>query len=223
MLVLKIAKIYHYVSLLSVVCKIIEKLKNTRLFDHLEKCGLFTDFRNDFRFSWSTADLLIDVSDRIARVFNTWFTQGFQLGQACWSFSQTYGISSQIFGLISSFLSNRWFRVDLDWKSSQWYPVNAGVPQGSISGPTPFLLFINSLPDDAFCYVAIYGDNTTLYSKFDQSSDLWQQLEMAAELESDLQCTVDWGRKCLDVFNGGKTQFVSFDQSNNTNATEPVL
>ena len=45
---------------------------------------------------------------------------------------KSYGISGQIFSLISSFLSNRRLRVVLDGKSSQEYPVNAGVPQGSI-------------------------------------------------------------------------------------------
>ena len=53
---------------------------------------------------------------------------------------KAYEISGQIFGLISYFLSNRRFRVALDGKSSQEYPVNAGVPQGSILGPTLFLL-----------------------------------------------------------------------------------
>ena len=98
---------------------------------------------------------------------------------------KSYGISGQIFGLISSFLSNRRLRVVLDGKSSQGYPVNAGVPQGSILGPTLFLLYINDLPDDIICDVAIYADDTTLYSKCDWSSDLWQQLELASELESD--------------------------------------
>ena len=47
---------------------------------------------------------------------------------------------------------------------------------------------------------------------------LWQQLELASELESDLRDTVDWGRKWLVDFNAGKTQLVSFDQSKNTGA-----
>ena len=59
-----------------------------------------------------------------------------------------------------------------------------------------------------------------MYSKCNQSSDLWQQLELASELESDLRDTVDWGKKSLVDFNAGKTQLVSFDRSKNTGAID---
>ena len=68
--------------------------------------------------------------------------------------------------------------------------------------------------------MAIYADDTTLYFKCEQASDLWQQLELASELEYDLQETVDWGRKWLVDFNAGKSQAVLFDWSNNTGASD---
>ena len=64
------AKNYRPVSLLSVVTKVFEKLASKRIVDHLEKCGLFSDFHDGFRSSRSTADLLRVVSDRIARAFS---------------------------------------------------------------------------------------------------------------------------------------------------------
>ena len=108
----------------------------------------------------------------------------------------------------------------LDLKSSQKYPVNDGVPQGSILGPTLFLLYINDIPDDFICNNVIYADDTTLYSKCDQASDLWSQLELAFELESDLWDTVDCGRKWLIDFNAGKTELVLFDWSNSTDTID---
>ena len=72
-----------------------------------------------------------------------------------------------MFGLISPFLSNRQLQVVLKGKSSKEHPVNAGVPQGYILGLTLFLLYINDLPDDVICDIAVYTDDTTLYSKCD--------------------------------------------------------
>ena len=82
------------------------------------------------------------VSDRIARAFNrSGATRGVALNiskafDMVWHAGllhklKSYGISGQIYGLISSFLSNRELRVVLDGKSSQEYPVNVGVPKGA--------------------------------------------------------------------------------------------
>ena len=76
------------------------------------------------------------------------------------------------------------------------------------------------LPRDVICNIALYADDTTLYSKCDQPSDLWQQLELASELEPDLREIVDWGKKWLVDFNAGKTQLVSFDWSNSNGSID---
>ena len=115
-----------------------------------------------FNRSGATRVVALDISKAFDRVWHAGLLHK----------RKSYGISGQIFGLISSFLSNRRLRVVLDGKSSQEYPVNAGVPQGSIFGPTLFLLYINDLPDDVTCDIAISADDTTLYSKCDRASDL---------------------------------------------------
>ena len=59
--------------------------------------------------------------------------------------------------------------------------------------------------------------------KFDQARDLWQEIELTSELKSDLKDTADWGRKWLGDFNNGKTQLVSFDWSNNSEAIDAKM
>ena len=124
------AKNCHPNSLLSVVSKVFEIPVDNRIIDHLEKCSLFSDFQYGFRSSRSTADLLTVVSDRIARAFNrSGATRAVALDiskafDRVWHAGllhklRSYGISGQIFGLISSFLSNRRLRAVLDGKSSQ--------------------------------------------------------------------------------------------------------
>ena len=59
--------------------------------------------------------------------------------------------------------------------------------------------------------------------KCDQVSDLWQQLVLASELESDLRDTADWSRKWFVDFSAAKIQLVLFDQSNNTGAIDTKM
>ena len=114
-----------------------------------------------------------------------------------------------LFSVIDDF---RWF-----WMGSLYKNMQSMLKflQGSILGPTISQLYINDLPDDVTCNITIYAVNTTLWSKRDQASDLWQQLELASEFESDLRdTTVDWGQGVACWFQCWKIQLVSFDRSN---------
>ena len=102
------------------------------------------------------------MSDRIARAFDSSgaarsiVLDTFKAFDRVWHAGlfrklKSYRISGLVFGLISSFLSNRQLRVVLDGKSSQEYPINTGFPQVSILGPTLFPLYINDLPDNVIC------------------------------------------------------------------------
>ena len=168
----------------------------------------FSDCQHGFRSSQSTADLQTIVPYRIARAFNKSRATrdvAFDISKAfdrVWNAGllhkrKPYGISGQASGLVSSFLGNRRLQVALDGTYSEEYPVNARVSQDSILGPTLFLLYNNDLPD-IICSIAIYADDTTLYSECDQEAfDLLQQLELPSEFESDLR----------DInFNAEKTQ-----------------
>ena len=104
-----------------------------------------------------------------------------------------HGISGRLFSLIFSFPSNRRPWVVLDGNSTQEYPDNAGFPQGSILDPKLSLLYINNLPDYPICNIAVYVEDTTLYSV---QSGIW------------LVATRDW-------FQCWKILLVATDRSNN--------
>ena len=187
----------------------------------------FSNFQYGFRSSRSTANLLTIVSDRIASAFNRpEATQAVALDiskafDRVWHAGllhklKSYGISSQIFGLLFSVKDNfEWFWMESLHKNIQ-------LMQEFLKAPLLVLHFsnINDLPDDVIYIIAIYSDDTTLYSKCDRESDLWQQLKLASELKSDLQDTVDWGKKWLIDFNAGNTQLVLFDRSNNNGSID---
>ena len=177
-------KNYRPVSRLSLISKAFEKVvfflissMVLGLFNQLQISSVVSDrIAKGFNKSGATQTVALDIFKTSDRVWHDGLLHKLK----------SYGISGQIFGLISSFLSNRRLRVVLDGKSSQEYPVNAGVPEGSILGPTFFVQYINDLPD-LISNIAICADDTNFYSKFDQTSEnLWQQIEVASEVESDL-------------------------------------
>ena len=77
---------------------------------------------------------------------------------------------------IQNCLTNRSQRVAVIGALSTELPVSPGVPQGSVLGPTLFLIYINELPQAVSCNVSLYADDTLLYSEVnsDQEKQLFQ-------------------------------------------------
>ena len=98
----------------------------------------------------------------------------------------------------------------VDGQISPLYITNAGVPQGSVLGPTLFLVFINDLHDEVLSRIGIYADDTTLYSSLGKAA-FFEQVESAGELELDLRSIVEWGDRWLMTFNTTKRELLSFN------------
>ena len=87
------------------------------------------------------------------------------------------------------------------------------MPQGSVLGPTLFLLFINDLPDNVLrSFISIFAEDTTIYGF--TSKDLNHQ-HLANNLSEDLSRIVQWGKRWLISFNALKTKLVSFKRHQN--------
>ena len=94
---------------------------------------------------------------------------------------------AKILSTSKAFLSDRSIKVVFSGSSSKEHSVNAGPPQGSVLGPNFFLIFINDLPDDIFCKLCIFADDTTLYSYVGRSVDYLKKVELAGDLQADLK------------------------------------
>ena len=73
-----------------------------------------------------------------------------------------YGIRGKVYKWIKEFLANRSQQVVVDGQSSSTKPVTSGVPQGSVLGPTLFVIYINDLPDVIQCCIRLFADNSKI-------------------------------------------------------------
>ena len=220
---------YRPISLLSIISKVFESLLSSSLVLHLESNKLLSDHQYGFRSGRSTADVLTVICDRVYRSLNASGESraiALDISKAfdkVWHAGllhklKSYGVSGSALHIIKSFLSNRKLKVVLDGCSSKTYEINAGVPQGSILGPLLFLIFINDLPDEILSKLAIYADDTTLYSSLERSKEIeWDRLELAADLEYDLRTITEWGDQWLVSFNSAKTKLLSINKFKHPN------
>ena len=168
---------YRPVSLLPICGKIFERLIFNSLFEYLEKYKLLSPHQSGFRANDSCVDQLLSIVHNIYTAFDEYPTlesRGVFLDMSkafdkVWHEGlifklKSMGICDALLDLIGSFLENRFQRVVLNGQTSEWLPVRAGVPQGSILGPLFFLIYINDLSIDIISTVKLFADDTSLFS-----------------------------------------------------------
>ena len=85
---------------------------------------------------------------------------------------ESYGIKGSVLEWVKKFLTHRKQRVLVDGKFSAWADVTSGIPQGSVLGPTLFLIYINDLPDEIQeCKIKMFADDTKLYKEIKDEED----------------------------------------------------
>ena len=104
-----------------------------------------------------------------------------------------------------------------DWLWMESFLENIQLMQKFLK--TFFLQHINDPPYVVICSTDICDDDTTFYSKCDQTSNMCQ-LKIAPEVESDIWDTEGWGRKWLVDSNSEKIQLVFYDRSIKTGAID---
>jgi len=164
---------YRPISITSVPCKILEKINRDSINDYLLHNKLISPQQHGFVSNKACITNLLESNDILTKLASKGipidivfldFAKAFdKVSHPLLIYKLTkYGISGKLLNWINAFLLNRRQRVVFGDIASDWLPVLSGVPQGSVLGPTLFILFINDLTDHLHNYASLYADDTKL-------------------------------------------------------------
>ncbi len=130
------------------------------------------------------------------------------------------GIAGKLLSWFESYLSNRFRQVIVGGRSSRKSPIISGVPQGSVLGPTLFLIFAKDIAENLENTMISYADDCTLFSTITSPR---QRLHCAASLQRDLNKLASWAENWKLNFNASKTQSIIISRPRTTDPPHAQL
>lgn len=209
-----LASNYRPISILPVVSKIFEKLVNNQILNYLETNNLLTPSQYGFRKNKSTRDAIVEFTNDSLMALN----DGMCVLGVFIDFAKAFdtidhtilldklkklGLNSQALNWFSSYFDGRSQLVIMGNYMSNPCKLSVGVPQGSILGPTLFLIYINDLCSSLkHCKPILYADDTNLFYKHTNLS-----LELP-KINEDLQLLKTWCHNNKLTLNLDKTCYI---------------
>jgi len=174
---------YRPISLTSIACKMMETIIREPLLQYLNANALLSNKQFGFRNGRSTILQLLHVVDRWTKVLDNGgmtdvvyfdFQKAFDTvpHERLIEKLREYQLNDTVLNWIKDFLSNRTQRVCVNGSESETFPVLSGVPQGSVLGPVLFIMYINSLIEEAGDVdLWLYADDTKLFKEVGTEDD----------------------------------------------------
>ena len=205
---------YRPISLTSIPGKLLEHIIVHKIMNFAENNNILCREQHGFRRHRSCTSQLLGLVDDISYSRD----KGKQVDMLVMDFAkafdkvshsllmhklQHYGITGAINKWIKNFLSDRKQAVVVDGATSSFVPVESGVPQGSVLGPSLFLLYINDLPKGLTSTTRLFADDTACHREIDRATD-------QCKMQKDLDGLADWEQKWLMSFHPDKCKVLHF-------------
>ena len=218
-----IANNWRPISIIPLIWKLMEKLCNTLLTNHLDLHDLLCDEQYGFRPKRSTSTAIFNFFKNIIDEIN----KRKLVGAIYLDFSKAFdsinhnrlldklkdmGIPSKLLSWISSYLKHRKIKTKLNNRVSATTDLICGVPQGSVLGPTLFLCYINDLASmvkNLGMSISLYADDAVIYCSNHDS------FFVHARLEQSLLHLIEWCNHNYININIEKTKFCIYGTRSN--------